>query len=85
MKHVMECFQAHKGTRGVTFYDEKNCNFLTWDEVFQLLKDFPSGGMSGEFCDKLTTTMANYNPDTEFLAVHQSKETSSVELFSRAD
>lgn len=85
MKHLVVCFRQNVGRRGVTFYNENNCNFLTWSEVFELLKDFPSGGMSGEFCDKLTTTMANYNPDTEFLAVHQSKETSSVELFSRAE
>ena len=83
MKHLLNSFQTHKGIRGVTFYDDTNSNFLTWYEVFRFLKDFPEGEKSDRFYDRLTDTLANYNPETEFLAVRQQKGAVTVELFTR--
>jgi hypothetical protein len=83
MRHLLNCFQTHKGTRGVTFYDEDSCNFLAWDEVLHFLQEFPPGAPSEIFHDRLLEALANYDPDTEFLAVQQNGEKVSVQLFSR--
>lgn len=82
MKHIVQSFQTHVGERGVHFYDDESCNFLTWKEVFQFIRSLPSKGEGDEFTDKLTDTLANYNPDSEFLAVHQKGNSVSVELYS---
>jgi hypothetical protein len=84
MRHLVECFQKNRGRRGVTFYDSENCNFLTWAEVFKFVNSLPTVGKEDEFTDRLTTTLANYNPDTEFLAVQQNGDSVSVELYSQA-
>jgi hypothetical protein len=36
------------------------------------------------FMDRLTESLANYNPDSEFLAVQQNGDSVSVELYSQA-
>ena len=82
MKHIVQSFQTHVGERGVHFYDDSSCNFLTWKEVFQFIRSLPGRGEGDEFTDKLTDTLANYNPDSEFLAVHQKGNSVSVELYS---
>jgi hypothetical protein len=84
MKHLVNSFQSHVGERGCHFYDSENCNFLTWSEVFKFVDALPSKGKSDGFTDRLTTTLANYNPDTEFLAVQQNGDSVSVELYSQA-
>ena len=83
MKHLVKSFQTHKGVRGTHFYDSQNCNFLHWNEVIQFLKTFPVGDRSDLFADKLTETLANYDPDSEFLAVQQNGESVSVELYTQ--
>lgn len=35
------------------------------------------------FMERLTETLANYNPDHEFLAVQQNGDSVSVELYSQ--
>jgi hypothetical protein len=82
MKHIVKSFQSHVGKRGVHFYDDESCNFLTWNEVFQFVRSLPGAGEGDEFTEKLTDTLANYNPDREFLAVHQRGNSVSVELYS---
>ena len=85
MKHLVKSFQQHKGTRGCHFYDDETCHFLTWKEVFNFVNAFPiSSGKVDEFSEKLTESLANYDPDTEFLAVQQNGEHVSVELYSQA-
>jgi hypothetical protein len=83
MKHLIESFQKHKGIRGVTFYDETSCNFLTWVEVFKFLDSLPPKPGDDPFSERLADTLANYNPDCEFLAVQQNGDSVSVELYSQ--
>jgi hypothetical protein len=83
-KHLVKSFQTHKGCRGVHFFDSQTCNFLYWNEVIQFLKTFPVAASSDTFADKLTETLANYDPDSEFLAVHQNGHSVSVELYTQA-
>lgn len=81
-RHLVECFQKNKGLRGVTFYDGSRCNFLTWREVYTFLETFPRKEETDPFCEKLEETLANYDPDTQFLAVQQNGEAVSVELYT---
>ena len=81
MKHLVKCFQEHKGTRGVTFYDNDTCNFLSWDYVFRFLDELPKDSES-PFPEKLIEELANYDPNTQFLAVRQNQGTVTVELYS---
>jgi hypothetical protein len=84
MKHLVQSFQTHVGERGCHFYDSESCNFLSWSEVFKFVDSLPTVGKTDGFTDRLTTTLANYNPDTEFLAVQQNGDSVSVELYSQA-
>jgi hypothetical protein len=84
MKHLIRSFQEHKGERGCHFYDGNNCTFLNWRQVFQFIDEIPNDNGTCKFTEKLADTLANYNPDTEFLAVQQSGEQVSVELYSQA-
>lgn len=83
MKHVIQSFQSHIGKRGVHFYDEDHCNFLSWSEVFHFIDSLPQKQEANQFTERLADTLANYNPDHEFLAVHQNGDSVSVELYSR--
>jgi hypothetical protein len=83
MRHLIESFQSHIGERGCHFYDSENCNFLGWTEVFQFVDLFPNLESTDEFADKLTESLANYNPDDQFLAVQQNGDSISVELYSQ--
>jgi hypothetical protein len=82
MKHLVKSFQTHKDMRGVHFYDENTCNFLHWNEVIQFLKTFPVESGPDTFAERLTEALANYDPDTEYLAVHQRGSSVSVELYT---
>jgi hypothetical protein len=82
MKHLHESFKDHKGLRGVHFYHKNKCNFLVWAEVCAFLKTLPKESETAEFPERLLESLANYDPDTEFLAVHQEGTTVSVELYS---
>ena len=82
-KHLVKSFQTHKGRRGVHFFDSKLCNFMYWNEVIQFLKTLPVEASSDTFADKLTETLANYDPEREFLAVQQNGESVSVELYTQ--
>jgi hypothetical protein len=81
-RHLVRCFQENVGRRGVTFYDSEHCNFLDWQQVIQFLNALPPRNQKDDFAEKLAETLANYNPDKEFLAVQQSGDSVSVELYS---
>jgi hypothetical protein len=85
MKHLVQSFKSHVGERGCHFYDSESCNFLSWKEVFQFVDSLPSSKGEDTFTEKLTITLANYNPDNEFLAVQQNGSSVSVELYCQAD
>ena len=82
MVHLVRSFQTHVGERGCHFYDDAHCTFLNWKEVFQFIDSLPVRKEGDSFADKLAETLANYNPDQEFLAVQQSGDSVSVELYS---
>lgn len=84
MKHLVKSFQEHLGTRGCHFYDDEHCTFLSWEKVFKFIDSFPNSQEEDTFSDKLASTLSNYNPDSEFLAVHQNGSSVSVELYSHA-
>ena len=84
MKHLAKSFQTHIGERGCHFYDSDSCNFLCWVEVFKFVDTLPNKKERDPFASKLEETLANYNPDTEFLAVQQKGSSISVELYSQA-
>jgi hypothetical protein len=85
MRHLVKSFQAHLGERGCHFYDDSSCNFLSWDQVFKFIDSLPAKDGEDQFSDKLADSLANYNPDTEFLAVHQNGTSVSVELYTSPD
>ena len=82
MKHLIQSFQSHVGERGCHFYDEEHCSFLSWKDVFRFIDSLPQRNQKDDFAEKLAETLANYNPDKEFLAVQQSGDSVSVELYS---
>jgi hypothetical protein len=83
MKHLVRSFQEHVGERGCHFYDTEGCHFLNWKEVFEFVDALPHRDSTDSFTDKLTESLANYNPDIEFLAVQQDGDNVSVELYSQ--
>jgi hypothetical protein len=84
MKHLVRSFRTHLGMRGVHFYDSESCNFLDWADVIKFLKAVPSIDKDHQFSERLLETMANYDPDNQFLAVQQGEGTVSVELYTDA-
>ena len=58
-------------------------NFLTWREVFRFVDELEKNIQKDSFTEKLASVLANYNPDKEFLAVQQSGNSVSVELYSQ--
>ena len=86
MRHLVRSFQEHIGERGAHFYDDNQCHFLTWDKVFEFIRALAKKkGTEDLFSERLADTLANYNPDTEFLAVQQNEKSISVELYSQRD
>jgi hypothetical protein len=53
-------------------------------EVFKFVDTLPNKKERDPFSSKLEETLANYNPDVEFLAVQQNGSSISVELYSQA-
>jgi hypothetical protein len=84
MRHLVRSFQENVGRRGTHFYDETSCNFLTWSEVIKFVDSLSLEPGKNAFAEKLTETLANYDPDNEFLAVQQSGNSVSVELYSQS-
>ena len=82
MRHVVFSFQSHLGERGCHFYNDEGCEFLAWDEVFTFLKTTPELANNSTFSDRLIGSLANYDPDYQFLAVRHNEDTVSVELYS---
>jgi len=84
MKHLILSFKEHVGERGCHFYDDEQCTFLGWVKVFHFLENMPKKKTESTFSEKLADTLANYNPDYEFLAVQQAGTQISVELYTQA-
>lgn len=82
MDHLVSSFQKHLGLRGVHVYSKEECRFLSWDEVISFVNRLPKGS-DPEFSDKLLSTLSNYHPDREFLAIQQLDNTVSIELFAK--
>ena len=85
MNHLTASFRQHIGHRGCHFYDYECCNFLPWNKVFQFLDTLiPEDDSPDIFSEKLTEALANYNPDTEYLAVRQDGDLVSIELYANS-
>lgn len=83
MKHLVQSFQENHSLRGVHFYDSEGCRFLPWDQVCHFLDNLSQKGGPDEFQDSLMSYLANYDPQCEYLAVHQKGDSVSVELYSQ--
>lgn len=83
MKYLLQSFKKYHGLRGVHFYSARECYFMPWQEVLQFLKDLSKNGKESTevFIEKLSESLANYDPTNEFLAVCQNGESVSVELY----
>ena len=72
----MRSFSAHKGQRGVHFYDSKQCEFMPWEKTLASMGQFPES-----FSEKLIEAMANYNPEREFVTCTAGGGQLTIELF----
>lgn len=84
MKHLIESFQSHIGERGCHFYDDEECVFLTWSQVFCFTENLKDEIDLDPFQERLENSLANYDPDTQFLAVQQNGDQVSVELYTQS-
>lgn len=82
MRHLVSSFQKHLGLRGVHVYSDEECRFLPWNEVVLFVNRLPKRS-DPEFSEKLLDTLASYDPDSEFLAIQQSENTVSIELYAK--
>lgn len=82
MNHLVSSFKEHIGIRGMHVYSDAECRFLPWSEVIAFINRLPKHS-DPEFSEKLLDTLANYDPDQEFLALHQVNDTISIELYAR--
>lgn len=74
---LVKSFAENRGTRGVHFYDDVQCEFMSWDKVMGQVKErFPE-----KFYDKLIEALANYDPDQEFVTVTAGDSQLTIELF----
>lgn len=79
---LVQSFREYDGFRGAHFYTEDGCRFLPWGEVVQFADSFPKDQHS-EFKDKLLMALANYDPELEFLALGESNDRVTIELYSK--
>lgn len=80
----MSSFQSHVGLRGVHVYSSDDCKFLPWNDVISYINKMPKS-TDPEFSEKLLGTLANYDPDEQFLAIQKSGDTISIELYAKQD
>jgi len=81
MRDLAFSFQLHQGTRGVHFYTDRECKFLTWQEIVSFISRLPEDS-NPELAEKLLDTLSNYDPDTEFLAFCKDHDSLKIELFT---
>jgi len=84
MNKLARSFQRHVGIRGCHFYNSESCNFLDWQKVFEFINSLPKNDGHDVFTEKLIETLANYDPNREYLAIHQVGETVSIELYAHS-
>lgn len=70
------------GTRGVHFYSDSECKFMPWNKVIEFVNQLPQSS-SEDFAEKLISSLANYDPRWEFLAISQTGDNVSIELYSK--
>lgn len=80
---LIKSFEQQNGMRGAHFFDGVDCEFATWDLVIEFcrrLKD-EDNPAHNEFEEKLLHTIANVNPDTEYVLVRQHGDVVSIECY----
>lgn len=82
--HLAESFDKNVGIRGAHLYSATECQFYPWLEVIHMIRQLDKGGDYPEFEDKLITALANYNPDTEYIALCESPDNKvTIEMYTR--
>ena len=74
---LVHSFAQNRGSRGVHFYDSKQCEFMPWNEVMGRVED----KLPEQFYDKLIEAVANYDPDSEFVTVTAGNGQLTIEMF----
>lgn len=76
--NLSRSFAKYLGMRGVHAYGEKGCQFIRWDQVCGVLSNanFPE-----VLIDLLIETIANYDPDSEFVALNWGSTQVTIEVF----
>jgi hypothetical protein len=74
---LIHSFAQNRGSRGVHFYDSKQCEFMTWNEVMGKAED----KLPEQFYDKLIEAVANYDPESEFVTVTAGDGQLTIEMF----
>lgn len=80
---LIRSFQQQNGTRGVHFFDGDHCEFVSWDMVIEFCNRMKDRGNPAhvEFEEKLIHSMANVDPDTEYVLCRQHGEVVSIECY----
>ena len=73
---LVRSFSAHKGERGVHFYDSKLCELMSWERTLSSSGQFPEA-----FSEKLVEAMSNYDPEKEFVTCTAAAGHLTIELF----
>lgn len=79
---LLRSFKHYEGLRGAHFYCPAGCRFLPWSEVVQFVNDLPQN-LTPEFPEKLLSILANYDPETQFLAVGEVDGKTFIELYAK--
>lgn len=79
---LLRSFKTFEGLRGAHFYCQGGCRFLPWLEVIKFINDLPLEA-TPEFPEKLLSILANYDPDSQFLAVGEIEGKTFIELYAK--
>jgi len=78
MSTLVDSFIKHRGLRGAHFYDEKEIQFYTWNEVEDTANYL---NFTDDIVDKVMELVANYNAQNEFIAIRLNKTGVTIEVF----
>ena len=80
---LVKSFEQQNGMRGAHFFDGAECEFVRWNLVIEFCRRLKDGSNPAhvEFEDKLLHTIANVDPDTEFVLVRQHGDVVSIECY----
>jgi hypothetical protein len=85
MNELTKSFKEHIGTRGIhVSHSHGDCEFHPWNKVIHLLKQSEDQGPEWQdVSDRIIHSLANYDPDREFLVLDFSENTVSIEMYTK--